>query len=87
MPQSVAVNIKIQETSSLSIERISPKKVDGNYNLNIQNITSSDEGIYFCATGTQYKMDFRNGTFVIVRGMYTIVVIEQYFISRRCCIK
>ncbi|XP_046892559.1 uncharacterized protein LOC124478261 isoform X2 [Hypomesus transpacificus] len=72
MPQRVAAIIKIQETSSLSVERISAKKVDGNYNLNIQNITSSDEGIYFCATGTQYRMDFRNGTFVSVRGNHLL---------------
>ncbi|XP_046877731.1 uncharacterized protein LOC124468798 isoform X2 [Hypomesus transpacificus] len=68
LPQRVAVRTKIQETSIILGERISAKMVGSNYDLNIQNITSSDEGIYFCATGTQYRMEFRNGTFVTVRG-------------------
>ncbi|XP_067103270.1 signal-regulatory protein beta-2-like [Osmerus mordax] len=68
MPQHVAYKITFQETSSLLEERISAKMVGSNYDLNIQNITSSDEGIYFCQTGTIYGMNFRNGTFVTVRG-------------------
>ncbi|XP_062332298.1 uncharacterized protein LOC134032359 [Osmerus eperlanus] len=68
MPQRVAARTQIQETSIILGERISAKMVGSNYDLNIQNITSSDEGIYFCATGTQYRMEFRNGTFVTVRG-------------------
>ncbi|XP_046880229.1 LOW QUALITY PROTEIN: uncharacterized protein LOC124470411 [Hypomesus transpacificus] len=72
LPQRVAAQMKFQETSSLLGKRISAKMVGSNYDLNIQNITSSDEGIYFCATGTQYRMDFRNGTFVIVRGNHLL---------------
>ncbi|XP_062332978.1 uncharacterized protein LOC134032930 [Osmerus eperlanus] len=49
-------------------ERFSANMVNGTYNLNIQNITSSDEGIYFCTTETHYRMEFRNGTFVTVNG-------------------
>ena len=86
LPQQVAAQMKFQETSSLLGERMSAKMVGSNYDLNIQNITSSDEGIYFCATGTQYRMEFKSGTFVTVRGMYTIVVYKQYFMRRLCCI-
>ena len=73
MPQRVADKTKFQETSSVSGERISAKMVGSNYVLNIKNITSSDEGIYFCQTGTQFGMNFRNGTLVTLRGTYPTV--------------
>ena len=73
MPQRVTEKYKFQKTSSLLGERISAKMVDSNYDLNIQNLTSSDEGIYFCQAGTMYRMEFKNGTFVTVRGTYPTV--------------
>ncbi|XP_046892634.1 signal-regulatory protein beta-2-like [Hypomesus transpacificus] len=72
MPQRVADKTKFQETSSVSGERISAKMVGSNYVLNIKNITSSDEGIYFCQTGTQFGMNFRNGTLVTLRGNHLL---------------
>ncbi|XP_046880218.1 uncharacterized protein LOC124470402 [Hypomesus transpacificus] len=54
--------------STVLVEGFSANMVNGTYNLNIQNITSSDKGIYFCTTGTTLRMEFRNGTFVTVKG-------------------
>ena len=60
--------------STVLVEGFSANMVNGTYNLNIQNITSSDKGIYFCTTGTTLRMEFRNGTFVTVKGKYNTVV-------------
>lgn len=51
-------------------KHFSAEIVDNSYFLNIKNISNSDEGIYFCQTGTQYGMFFRYSTFVAVRGNY-----------------
>ena len=72
MPQILAFKSPNQPNSNVlkNSLRFSAEMVDDNYVLKIKNITSLDEGIYFCQTGTMFQMNFRNGTFLTVRGMY-----------------
>ena len=71
MPQILAFKSPNQPNSNVlkNSLRLSAEMVDENYVLKIKNITSSDEGIYFCQLRTMFWMNFRNGTFVTVRGM------------------
>ncbi|XP_067103895.1 signal-regulatory protein beta-2-like [Osmerus mordax] len=72
MPQLVADQTKNGGHKKYLGERFSAKIVDGNYVLQILNITSSDKGIYFCVKAMKQKMEFRNGAFVVARGNHLL---------------
>ena len=72
MPQLVANKIKIGGHKIYLGKLFSAQIITGNFILKIQNITSSDRGIYFSVKAVNNKMEFRNGTFVAARGMYTL---------------
>ncbi|XP_046892750.1 uncharacterized protein LOC124478505 [Hypomesus transpacificus] len=72
VPQPLTFKVQNQLNSTVLKNplRFSAEMVKNNYVLKIKNVTSSDEGIYFCQTGTMYGIHFRNGTFVTVRGNF-----------------
>ncbi|XP_067104184.1 signal-regulatory protein beta-2-like [Osmerus mordax] len=74
MPQLLAFNSPNKPNLNVLGDslRFSAEMVNENSVLKIKYITSSDEGIYFCQTGTMFRMNFRNGTFVTVRGNHLL---------------
>ncbi|XP_071255370.1 uncharacterized protein [Salvelinus alpinus] len=57
--------------------RFTMEKVKVGYLLIINNISRSDEAAYFCGIGTVYEINFRNGTFLSVKGNFISTVEQQ----------
>lgn len=50
--------------------RFKVDKAEDVSHLIISNISTSDEATYYCAVGTKYQMDYRNGTFLATNGNF-----------------
>ncbi|KAI9541489.1 hypothetical protein NQZ68_028989 [Dissostichus eleginoides] len=46
--------------------RLTVKKLNAQFVLNIRNVTKEDEGTYFCQSGTAYTMELVNSTLLVV---------------------
>ncbi|XP_029580597.1 uncharacterized protein LOC115169277 isoform X1 [Salmo trutta] len=61
--------------------RFKVDKAEDVSHLIISNISTSDEATYYCAVGTKYQMDYRNGTFLATNGdsgkRFTKITLEQ----------
>ncbi|XP_059201633.1 signal-regulatory protein beta-2-like [Centropristis striata] len=57
---------KIQLEGQFNNPKLSIKKNNAQYVLNIRNISKEDEATYYCQGGSAYKMEFINGTLVAV---------------------
>lgn len=44
------------------------QRVADDYNLIIRNLSKGDEATYFCLDGSAYHMNYRNGTFLALKG-------------------
>ncbi|XP_051907984.1 uncharacterized protein LOC127591674 [Hippocampus zosterae] len=65
-------NSRLIENRTFSIaERISAKRMPGEFVLQIRNVQKSDSVVYYCLKVTQHELKFLTGTFLQVKDNYS----------------